>query len=715
MQDDEDVGDADSTVPPIPPVDTNIKYRYVKPEIDRVRNHKRRKCLVDTRDVDSTSRNVILPLNSLLTFIADNFCCRHCRTVLSTTDEETPLRLEIIGIASGLHFNCSNKSCPASGSLRPDLASDATIKTAKLTEGTPFYNRVNAGDLQLNRRFVMGMQLCGIGRHDGTILAGMLDVNVSAMINRWTAIQDIVGAAIETVGREVLEENLYIECQLSPVGAGGRSALAIASDTRWDKRGSGRKYDSLSGCSVALGLRSQLVLELEPMSSICSSCARGVEHQDNLCPKNYDGSAKGMEACGAARIAERLFANEECKCYIAFLVTDDDASVRKVLTHSFKDMVAAGMMTDAEWPRYGTTGKGKKKPDNGLLNILHVLIIFFADKGHRVRGYIRVLFTESYKSAADGCGCTKIDAERMKRRMSWTLRLHCGGTYAEFKTAVHAVLEHHFNNHEYCGDWCKAAEGTAEELVENRLRFRCKTKDAKLYLFMKKHHEQFMEDTKLRQLFHQWDTNAVEGFNKFLTKFLPKDRTFCKTNENKRRALLAAALQSIGYRQFYKRVFQLTGIKLLEEDMTNLFLRSEDAGKLWRRAHRRKQTVKIKRMRMHYKKLRDGVAKLKKDNRKDLSYGSGMMGPGAAGEVEVRQKTCKCGSTQHFRTTHKDCPMRGEQPQQQQQQKARKKPSTCKCGSTMHLRTTHKDCPQNPKKSTTTMPDPNTGVTPQGK
>ena len=285
-----------------------------------------------------------------------------------------------------------------------------------------------------------------------------------------------------------------------------------------------------------------------------------------------------------------------------------------------------------------------------------------------MRGCIRVLFTESFESAANGCGCTRTDAERMKRRLSWTLRLHCHGTHEEFKKAALAVLEHHFDNHEHCGDWCKAGEGTEEESDENKLRFRCKTKDSKLHLFMKKHHEQFMEDVKLRQLFHQWDANAVEAFNKFLTKFLPKDRTHCKTNENERRSLLVAALQpqSIGCRQFCKRVFEISGLKLGKDDMTNLFLRSEDSSKLWRRENRRKISVKQKRMRVHYKKVRDGVAKLKKDNRKDLSHGSGMMGPGNEDderEPQVRRQgqrrpasACKCGSNDHSRISHADCP-----------------------------------------------------------
>jgi len=108
-----------------------------------------------------------------------------------------------------------------------------------------------------------------------------------------------------------------------------------------------------------------------------------------------------------------------------------------------------------------------------------------------------------------------------------------------------------------------------------------------------------MEETKLRQLWHQYDTNVVEGFNKFLTKFLPKDKTYAQTIENKARSMLAVGLQSVGYRQFYSRVFARTGIDIVENDITGLFLRKEDADKLWRQLHRRKENVKIEQMRDH--------------------------------------------------------------------------------------------------------------------
>jgi hypothetical protein len=118
-----------------------------------------------------------------------------------------------------------------------------------------------------------------------------------------------------------------------------------------------------------------------------------------------------MEVTGAAKIVCQLFVNEEDKCYISHLITDDDSSIREILTHSYQDMIEALVSTIDDWP---CSPNGQKKPDNGLLPLLHCAITFLADKGHQTRGYARVLFTEALKSRKNGCGCTKLDVERMK-------------------------------------------------------------------------------------------------------------------------------------------------------------------------------------------------------------------------------------------------------------------------------------------------------------
>jgi hypothetical protein len=65
-----------------------------------------------------------------------------------------------------------------------------------------------------------------------------------------------------------------------------------------------------------------------------------------------------MEAAGAAKIVCQLFANEESKCYISHLVTNDDSSVRKILTHSYQDLIEVLISTIDNWPQYSN---GQKK------------------------------------------------------------------------------------------------------------------------------------------------------------------------------------------------------------------------------------------------------------------------------------------------------------------------------------------------------------------
>jgi hypothetical protein len=333
------------------------------------------------------------------------------------------------------------------------------------------------------------------------------------MTKRYTDLQNELGVSIIGLSNEILGENLRLEIEASPRVVNGRTALSVSSNARWDKRGSGRRYDSLSGCSVMLGNRTKLVIAVEAMSQVCSKCRLGLPHEDSFCPKNYDGSSKGMEAEGAARTARRMF--ETYEVFIEEYVSDDDSSCRKILTHSFWDLIFEGWLTEALWPR---TKSGRKKPNSGLLPVDHPQIVFLVDKGHRVRSFARKHFALANEKTKDlKLGCTTVDAERMKRRLSWTLRLRTKGTYEEFRVAVLACLGHHFDNHDHCLDeWCPAKRAVNDSREKHSLRLRCKTKNNEMYAKFKEYHEAFMDKDKLVQLFRGWDTNAVESFNKCL-------------------------------------------------------------------------------------------------------------------------------------------------------------------------------------------------------
>jgi hypothetical protein len=84
-----------------------------------------------------------------------NFCCKRCHRNVAP---DSTIGVEVYGLAFGLHYNCL---CKASASLRPDLVPEATPKLKKLRIGQPFGTRVNCGDFQINRRLLLGLQLCG--------------------------------------------------------------------------------------------------------------------------------------------------------------------------------------------------------------------------------------------------------------------------------------------------------------------------------------------------------------------------------------------------------------------------------------------------------------------------------------------------------------------------------------------------------------------------
>jgi D-arabinose 1-dehydrogenase-like Zn-dependent alcohol dehydrogenase len=56
-----------------------------------------------------------------------------------------------------------------------------------------------------------------------------------------------------------------------------------------------------------VGNKSLRAVAVETLSRRCSKCEYKVNHTDNICSKNYDGSSKGMEAKGAFQNVRLLF------------------------------------------------------------------------------------------------------------------------------------------------------------------------------------------------------------------------------------------------------------------------------------------------------------------------------------------------------------------------------------------------------------------------
>ena len=63
----------------------------------------------------------------------------------------------------------------------------------------------------------------------------------------------------------------------------------------------------------------------------------------------------------------------------------------------------------------------------------------------------------------------KVDAIRLKRNLAYCIFQGGKQEFEVFKKGSKAVIEHAFNNHEYCGQWCQAKNLTKEEIAEKNL------------------------------------------------------------------------------------------------------------------------------------------------------------------------------------------------------------------------------------------------------
>ena len=296
------------------------------------------------------------------------------------------------------------------------------------------------------------------------------------------------------------------------------------------------------------------------------------------------------------------------------MVADDDSSIRSVLKHNNKELFDANHIPDR--PRYDN---GKLRPDNGKLPINHCPIHFFSDRNHRVRTIARELFILGRKKLADCIGTTH-DAERMKRNLSYSIRMNCSKELSDLEHGVKSVLEHHFNNHEFCGTWCQCKGKTTEEMKDLKLKYHDKQIHAKYYEQCKIIFNKCL--LKIKDVHHQYNSNLNEGMNKLICKFVPKDRGLNGTREYETRVNYAVCVDSIGYLETMVELFNKLDMKLSYNIIRKLF--AMDKRKIYKRNYYQKIETKRKRIQTLHDKLRKGEAQLRKARAKEQIYLSGI-------------------------------------------------------------------------------------------
>ena len=86
-------------------------------------------------------------------------------------------------------------------------------------------------------------------------------------------------------------------------------------------------------------------------------------------------------------------------------------------------------------------------------------------------------------------------------------------TFKDFLKAGKASLEHHWNNHEFCGSWCQAKEWTDKQKVEHKGTYRDKVSHPREYEQQLEVNDKFTSTVRMRRVFHR--CGATTKQNKF--------------------------------------------------------------------------------------------------------------------------------------------------------------------------------------------------------
>uniref|UniRef100_K1PE21 Mutator-like transposase domain-containing protein n=1 Tax=Magallana gigas TaxID=29159 RepID=K1PE21_MAGGI len=133
-----------------------------------------------------------------------------------------------------------------------------------------------------------------------------------------------IGSTLKTYTKESCDEALLSEA--SATSKSGKdeeddtSPINITFDAAWQKRGSGRSYNSRSATATMIGMETGKIVAFDLKTTDCRKCLFSNDHE---CNKNFDGSSKAMESALALDMAKSL---RDRGFKISKITMDDDST-----------------------------------------------------------------------------------------------------------------------------------------------------------------------------------------------------------------------------------------------------------------------------------------------------------------------------------------------------------------------------------------------------
>ena len=628
----------------------------------------------------------IFEVDPLMDLIERNTRCKQCHGCIHVNVKTTCL-------ATATTFLCVNKSCGYIDYCTPPAA--ASVPAIEDD------NRVRNTDYAINVLFVLGFLSCGDGGKEAARILGLMGLpNDTTMETKsFPVIEERIGPTVRQLTDELLLENLTEEVRRSMIASPdyddndfflwkqaianpafelGRAKypkLIVSTDMGWQQRGSG--WRSPSGHAFLVGALTRKPLFKCIKSKTCGICDKihGVAQgpvKQHICVKNHFGSSGAMEPAAVLEMVTAAF--DSFFCVMETIVVDDDASTKAVLAWSNADY-KINNNTDQVPQVPITRGKNKgqlqDRPDGyGRLPGNIPEPTFAADPNHRKKLLTGELRKFAEKVVKERYTMTKMDASRIGKNYGYMIRSLARMPKAAHQDASKAVLYHHFDEHKYCGAWCRRKDASAEDRKDSERYYRCLKKDAKLFTVLEELIERFVTPEALEDLCHGMDTQVNESLNNTIAWFAPKNKSYCSSLSLTNRICIALGINSVGFIAYYRRLLMKLGIRLTPD--VEHFLRVKDRSRSVRLAKAKTTKQKKRRIQAKMKILKTETATAQKErSKRDGTYRSGRsMAAGSSGaftEEELllggrRSKNSNknivcahCGKTGHSRRTSKAC------------------------------------------------------------
>ena len=349
--------------------------------------------------------------------------CRHCKK------GQLQVTFDTVCMATKVQTRCSNCSTQSSTDVQRTTL--------------PSTNWERTSDYAANCLFVLSMMLSGDGGTEATKIMGLLDLPRAQSMakSNYQTLEDDVSTKIIAYTKELLEKNLMKEVLLwakdnpefdsvkwedawrnnKPIPFDDMPAITSSYDMGWQKRSSGRRYDSHSGHAAIVGSKTRKPIAVSVLSKFCRVCSQqnsdGAEDEQEPhdCLINFDqnSSSGSMEPQALVNLSHELLDNYYC--LLNTIVADDDSSVRAQMKWSNADWMIENETNQPPKIFNETTKTYSKRPDHGKLRYPYPEPAFLGDPSHRTKLVGKKCFELEAKRKEISKGLNKVDCLTIKK------------------------------------------------------------------------------------------------------------------------------------------------------------------------------------------------------------------------------------------------------------------------------------------------------------